>query len=149
MPARVAAKDTGVQPSAAKTDINKETPAESEKPGSSEIQEQGSAPRNQLKLVPARTEIGPLSSFEFWLSVIILGFTLIIMIGEVVLIISGKITATAEAAVRFVLVTLIIGATMFLIASGYSNDQIAPAMGLFGTIAGYLLGKSTGKTENG
>jgi len=28
-----------------------------------------------------------------------------------------------------------------LITAGYSNDQIAPAVGLLGTIAGYLLGR--------
>jgi hypothetical protein len=32
---------------------------------------------------------------------------------------------------------------MFLITAGYTSDQIAPMIGLLGTIAGYLLGKST------
>lgn len=29
----------------------------------------------------------------------------------------------------------------FFIPAGYNNQQIAPLMGLFGTVAGYLLGK--------
>ena len=40
---------------------------------------------------------------------------------------------------------LIISFSVFLIVAGYSDQQIAPAMGLLGTIAGYLLGKDTGR----
>jgi hypothetical protein len=36
---------------------------------------------------------------------------------------------------------------MVLICAGYSNDQIAPAMGLFGTLAGYLLGRKGGREQ--
>ncbi len=43
--------------------------------------------------------------------------------------------------VKFVTITLIIISTLFLITAGYSNNQIAPAVGLLGTIAGYLLGR--------
>jgi|SRR5688572_13776807 hypothetical protein len=42
---------------------------------------------------------------------------------------------------RTVATTLIITFAVFLIVAGYSDQQIAPAMGLLGTIAGYLLGK--------
>lgn len=37
--------------------------------------------------------------------------------------------------------TLVVTAGLFLITAGYSETQIAPMMGLLGTIAGYLLGK--------
>ena len=43
---------------------------------------------------------------------------------------------------KFILVTLVITSALFLIAAGFSNNQIASAMGLLGTIAGYLLGRS-------
>lgn len=46
---------------------------------------------------------------------------------------------------------LILTFAVFLIVAGYSDQQIAPAMGLLGTIAGYLLGKemaSTGETRD-
>ena len=36
--------------------------------------------------------------------------------------------------------TLVITAGLFLIPAGYSQEQIAPLVGLLGTIAGYLLG---------
>ena len=38
---------------------------------------------------------------------------------------------------------LIIFSAVFLMVAGYSDTQVAPVIGLLGTIAGYLLGKST------
>lgn len=35
----------------------------------------------------------------------------------------------------------IIGISAVLLVAGYSNDQLTPIVGLFGAIAGYLLGK--------
>lgn len=35
----------------------------------------------------------------------------------------------------------IIGVTTLLVVIGYSNEQLAPVIGLFGALAGYLLGR--------
>ncbi len=43
---------------------------------------------------------------------------------------------------RIVGLTLVVVSGVFLITSGYSEKQIAPMIGLLGTIVGYLLGKS-------
>lgn len=40
--------------------------------------------------------------------------------------------------------TLIIFAGLFLIVTGWSDNQLAPMMGLLGTLAGYILGERTG-----
>lgn len=48
---------------------------------------------------------------------------------------------------RMSLITLIIVATLILIITGYDSEQIAPAIGLLGTIAGYLLGKSQAEEQ--
>jgi hypothetical protein len=42
---------------------------------------------------------------------------------------------------------LIVVSAIFLVVAGYSDQQIAPVIGLLGTIAGYLLGKESGRTE--
>jgi asparagine N-glycosylation enzyme membrane subunit Stt3 len=83
--------------------------------------------------------ITPLSRYEFTLSLIVLAFGLIIILLEIFLIRSKKISS--EDTIKFIIITLIITSTLFLITAGYSNDQIAPAVGLLGTIAGYLLGR--------
>lgn len=44
--------------------------------------------------------------------------------------------------IRMVVIMFIIIASMFLIAAGFDNKQVAPVFGLLGTIAGYLLGRS-------
>ena len=91
------------------------------------------------------TPVAALSSPEFGLSVILLVFGLIVISGQLYLATrrgpDGTPPVTAESSIRLSIVSLIIGAALVLIASGYSNDQIAPAIGLFGTIAGYLVGK--------
>jgi hypothetical protein len=47
----------------------------------------------------------------------------------------------SQVILRALATMLIITLAVFLIVAGYSDQQIAPAMGLLGTIAGYLLGK--------
>jgi hypothetical protein len=80
-----------------------------------------------------------LSDFEFWLSAEILLFGLGVIVVEFMLLRHAQLTA--EEALRVYAVTLIIVGTLFAITAGFDSTQMAPAMGLFGTIAGYLLGK--------
>lgn len=47
--------------------------------------------------------------------------------------------------IRIVGITLVIIAGLFLIVTGYSQEQIAPMIGLLGTITGFLLGKTSSK----
>jgi hypothetical protein len=46
-----------------------------------------------------------------------------------------------DAVLRVLGTLTIIIAAIFLVVAGYSDRQVAPAMGLLGTIAGYLLGR--------
>ena len=80
-----------------------------------------------------------LSEYEFWLSAEVLIFGFAVLLAEFLLLRRAKITA--EEALRVYAVSLIIIGTLFAITAGFDSNQIAPAMGLFGTIAGYLLGK--------
>lgn len=47
-----------------------------------------------------------------------------------------------EGVIRLVSLVLIVSGTLFLVTLGYSAEQIAPALGILGTIAGYMLGRS-------
>lgn len=87
-----------------------------------------------------QTGFGFMSNLEFNLSVGVLLFGLLVILLEVFLIKQGFIDG--NNIVKFIIVTLIVTGTLFLITAGYNNNQIAPALGLFGTVAGYLLGKS-------
>lgn len=46
-----------------------------------------------------------------------------------------------EAILRVFGTVLIITGALFLVVAGYTDKQMAPVMGLLGTLAGYLLGK--------
>jgi Kef-type K+ transport system membrane component KefB len=80
-----------------------------------------------------------LTSFEFYLSLEVLAFGLIVVLLEYFLL--RRHSISSEELLRIYAVTLIIIGTLFAITAGFGNLQIAPAMGLFGTIAGYLLGR--------
>ncbi|MEL6393833.1 MAG: hypothetical protein AAFR97_13885, partial [Bacteroidota bacterium] len=45
-------------------------------------------------------------------------------------------------ALKLPVVVVIVISGVFLVTAGYGNDQIAPIVGLMGTIAGYLMGRN-------
>lgn len=51
---------------------------------------------------------------------------------------------TPQQILRTFGVLTIIGMSTVLLVVGYSNEQLTPIVGLFGAIAGYLLGKDSG-----
>ena len=74
------------------------------------------------------------------ISSVVFGFGIFVILIAAFLIRSGK---GAESVLRVLGTILIIFAALFLVVAGYSDKQIAPVMGLLGTIAGYLLGRET------
>lgn len=78
------------------------------------------------------------TSFEQQMSIFILIFAILVLFMEFLLIFYNKLGN--EQGIKIFAVTIIITSGLFLITAGYSNDQIAPVIGLLGTIAGYLLG---------
>lgn len=91
---------------------------------------------------PAATvQVSALSSVELWLAAAIIIFGLIVLSMQFALLRKATNTHPADI-LRLFTVTMVVIGTMALIAIGYSSQQIAPALGLFGTILGYLLGRS-------
>lgn len=74
------------------------------------------------------------------MSSVVLLFGLLVIFLATYLIRVGKNT---EAVLRIFGTILIIMVSVFLVVAGYTDTQIAPVMGLLGTIVGYLLGKET------
>jgi hypothetical protein len=86
-----------------------------------------------------------LSTPEFVLALIVAVILIIALSLQFFLLKSPKMNP--DDILRVFSVNLIIMGTMFFICAGFDSSQIAPALGLFGIIAGYLLGKSE-KKEN-
>ena len=78
--------------------------------------------------------------YEFWLTCVITAFGFLMAL---LLLLSMRTVAhrRPEDVSRPIIVVTLIVASLILITAGYSNEQIAPAFGLFGTIVGYILGR--------
>lgn len=105
-----------------------------------------------MKNSSAATELKPkvsvvtwLSNYEFWMSSAVLVFGLLLFVAELYLM--KIISFQPEQAIKLMAVTLIVISTLFIITAGFSSEQIAPAMGLFGTVAGYMLGRAQAGKE--
>lgn len=82
---------------------------------------------------------------EVYLSIGILVFGAIITVALLYLLASRTKSAPSSEfidAIRYPIVIVIIIGSIFLVTAGYNTNQMAPILGLMGTIAGYLMGRS-------
>lgn len=87
-----------------------------------------------------------LTQREFIIAVSVMVFGLLILLSCYVL---GKTkTFDGDQLIRLVCLIIIVTGTLVLVATGYDATQIAPALGILGTIAGYMLGKSANSTSD-
>jgi len=75
---------------------------------------------------------------EMQLTFTILGFGLFSLL---FLFLMSRRRSISSFVLRIYVITIIIFGTLAVVASAYTTDQIAPVVGLFGTIAGYILGR--------
>ena len=106
-------------------------------------QVRNAAPENADEALVAR--VSWMSDTEFALSVSVLIFGIIVILLQTLII--WKREFEANDIIKIFGLSFIILSTLFIITAGYDSEQIAPAMGLFGTIAGYILGRNASKTE--
>jgi len=69
----------------------------------------------------------------------VLIFGLVVMVLATALLYKGK---KADDILKLFGTIIIVISAIFLVVAGYTDTQIAPVIGLLGTIAGYLLGRS-------
>ena len=81
------------------------------------------------------------STREFMLTIALIAFGVIIIWVEYLLV-RKRSNDKIEDLTKFFIVTLIIIGTLVLIGAGLNASEIAPVIGLFGTIAGLLLGRN-------
>jgi len=76
-----------------------------------------------------------------FLSIGVLGFSCLVLILSTVLL--WRAGAPPQQVLRVFGVISIVGFSALLLVVGYNNEQLTPIVGLFGAIAGYLLGKDS------
>ena len=115
----------------------------------SDLDAQLQAARDRVRSSEASTsQAAPAPGADNWWSVtnamtistVVLVFGVFVLLLATYLIRIGK---NSEPVLRIFGTILIIVISVFLVVAGYTSNQIAPVMGLLGTIAGYLLGKET------
>ncbi|PSR15043.1 MAG: hypothetical protein DA408_16345 [Bacteroidetes bacterium] len=107
-----------------------------------------SSPTSGVNLPPVSADFVPTkSSQEVWLSLGVLVFGMIVILAQA-LIISRRQEPLSQS-LKYLSITLIIVGSLFLVTAGYGNAQIAPIIGLLGTVAGYLLGRTQSPAEGG
>lgn len=109
--------------------------------------QQGVVPNDQNP--PQGANLGvfnPLEQSQFWLTGAVIGSGLLFFAGQMFLL-RGIRDLTADDIVRNCSITIVIVAATVLIVAGYNSQQTAQAFGLFGTIIGYLLGRSAGRRD--
>ncbi len=74
-----------------------------------------------------------------------IGLYSIIVVGAITYLL--KIGHSPDGVVKSIGTMVIISAALLLLVVGYDDSQIAPVIGLLGTIAGYILGKDFGKDK--
>jgi len=98
----------------------------------------------QPPVIPAKFD--STSSYEYRLTILVLVIALVALLMQFFLLLRVR-NLKAEDTLRTFGVVLIIMGTLFAITAGFSSVQIAPALGLFGTIAGYLVGRTEKRGE--
>ncbi|MEL6972338.1 MAG: hypothetical protein AAFO02_19385, partial [Bacteroidota bacterium] len=75
-----------------------------------------------------------------WLSLGVLLFGMVVVLAQAFII--NRREEPLSQSLKYLSVSLIIVGSLFLVTAGYGNSQIAPIIGLLGTVAGYLLGRT-------
>ncbi len=98
------------------------------------------APRSpQAMSDQARREHSFTTDREQFLSIVILCFGTLVLIVQYLLLRTPR--RSSFEILQLLGINLIVTGTLFLISAGYDAQSIAPGLGLFGTIAGYVLGR--------
>jgi hypothetical protein len=111
---------------------------------------------NAVPEAPVASSTDWITKTWFWLAVGVLVFGALVLMAEYLLTLlairqqgPGKDDEAGDAGRRYILITLVIVATVFLTVSHVDDQHIAPAVSLFGVIAGYLLGRGDRKQDQG
>lgn len=111
---------------------------------------EGGIPMNPTSSQPDTTEDirGWLSEPEFYLTLMVAFMTVFTLLMQFLLLKKNTRLKSEDLSRAFGMILIIMG-TLFSLTAGFSAEQIAPAVGLFGTIAGYILGRSERKEREG
>lgn len=84
----------------------------------------------------------PIDQVSFWLSILFLVFGFVVIVLQIWAL-SRVPNLTADDIVKNCALTLVVIASVVLLIAGYNSQQLGPVFGLFGTMIGYVLGRTS------
>src|SRR4051794_110257 len=89
-------------------------------------------------------------SAAFFYSGGMLALGLVVMIAQTIIILRREDLFSSANILAVFTIPLIIVGCLILVAAGYSSDVLAPLLGFFGTVVGYLIGnkKKSGRSRH-
>jgi len=78
-------------------------------------------------------------------ALVVLTFGLFVLILQAISLKQAK--ASAEIVMLSFVINVVIVSSLYALAVGYDDQQVAPVFSLYGAIIGYLLGKEVGKRQ--
>ncbi len=84
----------------------------------------------------------PIDQVSFWLALIFLIFGFVVLVMQLYAL-SRVRHLTADDVVKNCALTLVVIASVVLLIAGYNSQQLGPVFGLFGTMIGYVLGRTS------
>lgn len=84
----------------------------------------------------------PIDQVSFWLAMLFLAFGVLVIVLQL-LALSRVAHLTADDVVKNCALTLVVIASVVLLIAGYNSQQLGPVFGLFGTMIGYVLGRTS------
>lgn len=97
-------------------------------------------PPQQLDPSDVPRFVSLLGNGEFMLSLVILVFGAFVILMQFMLLKKARPAPAPADIMRVFSITAIIVGVCLAMTAGYRTEQVAPVLGIFGTIAGYLLG---------
>jgi hypothetical protein len=89
----------------------------------------------------------PIDQVSFWLSIAFLAFGMAVLCLQLFMLSRVRSLHADDVAKNSALTVVVIASVVLLIA-GYNSAQLGPVFGLFGTMVGYVLGRSSSRREN-
>jgi NhaP-type Na+/H+ or K+/H+ antiporter len=89
-----------------------------------------------------RSLFNPIDQVSFWLAVIFLVFGFVVLLLQLYLLTRVRDLQADDVAKNCALTVVVIASVVLLIA-GYNSEQLGPVFGLFGTMIGYVLGRTS------
>jgi uncharacterized membrane protein YhaH (DUF805 family) len=101
-----------------------------------------SPPPDEVLSSGVKSLLNPIDQVSFWLAVLFLIFGFVVLVLQLYML-RRVHDLQADDVAKNCALTIVVIASVVLFIAGYNSSQLGPIFGLFGTMIGYVLGRSS------